>query len=280
MELGVLIGRDDMKLTVLTDNNTYIDQYYLGEPAVSYYIEDGDEKVLFDTGYSDVFIRNAKALHIDLNKISKVVFSHGHNDHTGGFKFLSSQYNLSRVGLVAHPDVFHEKRFGEENIGFDMHNAQINTICNLTFSKLPVSISENMIYLGEIPELHSFEAREAIGKQKAGDVFCDDYVLDDSALVYNGRNGIFIITGCSHSGICNIIEYAKEVCNNHNVLGIIGGFHLFDIDTRLKSTIQYFIDNNIADLYPCHCVSFKVKAEIDRFIPIHEVGVGLEINII
>ena len=30
-----------MKLTVLADNNTYIDQYYLGEPALSFYIEDG-----------------------------------------------------------------------------------------------------------------------------------------------------------------------------------------------------------------------------------------------
>ena len=50
-----------MKLTVLVDNNTLIDQYLLGEPAVSYYIEDEDEKILFDTGYSDAFIHNAKA---------------------------------------------------------------------------------------------------------------------------------------------------------------------------------------------------------------------------
>lgn len=28
-----------MKLTVLIDNNTYIDEYYIGEPALSYYIE-------------------------------------------------------------------------------------------------------------------------------------------------------------------------------------------------------------------------------------------------
>ena len=47
-----------MKLTVLTDNNTFIDQYYLGEPAVSYYIQEDGLNVLFDTGYSDVFIRN------------------------------------------------------------------------------------------------------------------------------------------------------------------------------------------------------------------------------
>ena len=33
-----------MKLKVLVDNNTYIDQYYCGEPAVSYYIEDEEYK--------------------------------------------------------------------------------------------------------------------------------------------------------------------------------------------------------------------------------------------
>ena len=49
-----------MKLKVLVDNNTFIDMYYLGEPAVSYYIEDGNDKILFDVGYSDIFIKNAE----------------------------------------------------------------------------------------------------------------------------------------------------------------------------------------------------------------------------
>ena len=48
-----------MKLTVLTDNTTRIDAYYLGEPGVSYYLEEGETRVLFDTGYSDVYLRNA-----------------------------------------------------------------------------------------------------------------------------------------------------------------------------------------------------------------------------
>jgi 7,8-dihydropterin-6-yl-methyl-4-(beta-D-ribofuranosyl)aminobenzene 5'-phosphate synthase len=38
-----------MKLTVLVDNNTFIDEYLLGEPALSFYLEDGDQKILFDT---------------------------------------------------------------------------------------------------------------------------------------------------------------------------------------------------------------------------------------
>lgn len=49
-----------MKLKVLVDNNTYIDRYYCGEPAVSYYIEDEDIKLLLDVGYFNLFLRNFK----------------------------------------------------------------------------------------------------------------------------------------------------------------------------------------------------------------------------
>ena len=77
-----------MKLTVLVDNYTNIDEYYLGEPGVSYYIEDTDATVLFDTGYSDILLRNAEALHKEMTRVSKIVISHGHDDHTRGLKFM------------------------------------------------------------------------------------------------------------------------------------------------------------------------------------------------
>ena len=77
-----------MKLTVLVDNNTFIDKYFYGEPGLCFYIEDGTERILLDTGYSDLFIRNAKKLGIDLSSLTKVVISHGHDDHTGGLPHL------------------------------------------------------------------------------------------------------------------------------------------------------------------------------------------------
>ena len=70
-----------MKLKVLVDNNTYIDQYYYGEPAVSYYIEDEDTNLLLDVGYSDIFMKNANALDVDLESVNTIVISHGHDDH-------------------------------------------------------------------------------------------------------------------------------------------------------------------------------------------------------
>lgn len=71
-----------MRLTVLVDNNTLIDRYLIGEPGVSYLIEYDGQKILFDTGYSDVFLKNAQTLKIDLTSIDSIVFSHGHNNHT------------------------------------------------------------------------------------------------------------------------------------------------------------------------------------------------------
>ena len=55
-----------MKLTVLTDNTARIDAYYLAEAGVSYYIQDGGKSILFDTGYSDVYVRSYSVMVITI----------------------------------------------------------------------------------------------------------------------------------------------------------------------------------------------------------------------
>jgi len=37
-----------------------------------------------------------------------------------------------------------------------------------------------------------------------------------------------IITSCSHAGICNIVEYAKKICEDNRIIDIVGGFHLLN----------------------------------------------------
>lgn len=268
-----------MKITVLTDNNTYIDHYYVGEPALSFYIEDKAFRMLFDTGYSDVFIRNAISMGIDLSKISTIAFSHGHNDHTRGMTFWEEQFPSSKIQILAHPDTFRQRFENNESIGAPFSSEQLRDKYNLTLSKKPVRINERLTFLGEIPCHFEFEKREPIGVIREVSEEIPDLVMDDSALVYNSGQGLFIITGCSHSGICNIIEQAKYICNEKKIIGVIGGFHLFSVSDRLYQTISYFEENSIKELYPCHCVSFAAKAEIHKHIPIHEVGVGLSISL-
>lgn len=267
-----------MKLKVLEDNNTFIDMYFLAEPGVSYYIEDGDEKILFDTGYSSVILENAKKMNINLNDINKLVISHGHDDHTGGLKYFFEENR--NIELIAHPECFNYKEDSKGlYIGSPLSNEELSKVCKLNLSKEPIQVSKHITYLGEIPISNDFESRYSIGKCITASEKKDDTIIDDSAIVYKSDQGLFVITGCSHSGICNILEYAKKVCNDNRIYGVIGGFHLFDINDKLEKTIDYLKENDIKLLYPCHCVSLKAKIEMAKKLDINEVGVGLEINI-
>ena len=61
-----------------------------------------------------------------------------------------------------------------------------------------------------------------------------------------------IITGCSHSGICNIVEYARKVTGEARVLDIIGGFHLLDpSEQQLQGTIDYLAQRKARE---CACL--------------------------
>ncbi len=268
-----------MKLTVLADNNTYIDAYYLGEPAVCYYIEDMGSKILFDAGYSDVFIANAEKMGVPLKEMDTVVFSHGHNDHTRGLTYLREYMDLRGVTVVAHPLCFHPKRYENMEIGAPFSLNKMQEICKLRVSDAPIQISENIVFLGEIPCVHAFETRKKIGCYNCGGDWQEDTVQDDSAIVYRGEQGLFIVTGCSHSGICNIVAYAKKVCGDERIAGIIGGFHLLQVDDQLMKTVEYLEHSQVGQLYPCHCVSFGAKAEMHRRIGVQEVGVGMTIEV-
>lgn len=260
-----------MKLTVLVDNNTYIDQYYLGEPAFCCLLEAEGKKILFDTGYSDIFLKNAEKMGVDLSNLTHIVLSHGHNDHTRGLLFLPP----SPAALVAHPDCFLPKICDGEDIGAPFSAEEVAKRWDVRLTREPVALTEHLLYLGQIPRTNDFENRTPIGTCGGA----ADFLLDDTALVWQRADGIFIITGCSHSGICNIIEQAKAVCGDDRILGVLGGFHLFEDDDRAAATAEYFARHNIPDLYPCHCVSLKVKHRFMETLNIHEVGVGMELNI-
>lgn len=82
---------------------------------MSYYLQAGDFAALFDAGYSDVYLRNAAALGLNLAPVDTVVLSHGHNDHTGGLKYFPVA--APQAKLVGHPDILEPKRLGALAIG-------------------------------------------------------------------------------------------------------------------------------------------------------------------
>lgn len=261
-----------MELTILTDNTTRIDAYYLGEPGVSYYITDGEKHILFDTGYSDVYCRNAAALGIDLSTVDAIVLSHGHNDHTRGLLFFPPTER--KIPIYAHPDVFSPKRDGEEDIGMPMSTAEAEEHFDLHLSREPVQLTEHLTYLGQIPRTVPFENRHPVGERLVKGEWEPDFMPDDSALVYRGEDGLTVITGCSHAGICNTVEYAKKLCGDDRIVGIIGGFHMLAMTPRVAKTVEYLKALQPKRLCPCHCTNFHARAAIHAAVPVEEVCVG------
>lgn len=268
-----------MKLTILVDNNTFIDQYYFGEPAACFYIEDGGRKILFDTGYSDVLIRNAELMGIDLKEVDCIAISHGHNDHTRGLQFLNDYMDLTKVEVISHPTCFFPKYLDGASIGATFSPEKMAEISNFQPCRGFKAITDKLFFLGAIPRMNDFENQKPIGMVEMYGTMEEDFILDDTALVYKGEKGIFVITGCSHSGICHIVDYAKFVTGEDRVLGVLGGFHLFEDDEQLEKTITYLESCKIDKLYPCHCVSLLAKAKMMEKLPVAETGVGMVIEV-
>lgn len=275
-----------MKLTVLLDNNTLIDRYLVGEPGVCYHIEVDGHRVLLDTGYSDVFITNAQTLGVDLQGVEAIVLSHGHNDHTWGLGHLMQYFDRSdrpvelRIKLIAHPDAFIAKYHGDKVIGVNFPPDCYENYLDKVVTKAPYRVTENLIFLGEIPRANDFEAQRPVGqvKDESGGLV-GDRVLDDSALVYTGEEGIVVITGCSHSGICNIVDYALAVTGDDRVQAVIGGFHLQKAaDGLMARTVEGLRRHAPDTLYPCHCTDLNAKVALAGALNVKEVGVGSVLN--
>lgn len=277
-----------MRLTVLLDNNTLIDRYFLGEPGVSYLIEEGRKKILFDTGYSDAFVRNAQKMNIDLLDLDHIVLSHAHLDHTWGLDALIRLYTEAKIeglkhsepDVIAHPLIFNSRTYPElEEIGTLLSAEKLSRIFSLQLSDEPLWLTENIVYLGEIPRKFDFELDQLESKIIVDGKRNEDKLIDDTALAVKTENGLVIITGCSHSGICNIIEYACEICNEEKIIDVIGGFHLLDPpENKIRGTVDYFRKLDIEEVHACHCTDLGSKIALADACDLKEVGCGLQLE--
>lgn len=279
-----------LRLTVLADNTTITDRYFCGEPGLSLFLETGGKKILFDTGYSGLFMENAHRLGIGFHDLDCVVLSHGHLDHTGGLVPLARYLMEAAIEetayrmphLVAHPRCFCPKeRPPLQNNGSILDEAEVRRHFAVALSDRPLHITDDLVFLGEIPRRFPFEQTDP---KKRRILLPDgtsepDLLLDDSALAYRAPEGLVVITGCSHAGICNITEYAREVCGEEKILDIVGGFHLLrPAPEQLAGTCDYLKKAAPAAVHACHCTSLASKIALAGSCPLKETGVGLRLE--
>ena len=97
----------------------------------------------------------------------------------------------------------------------------------------------------------------------------DDQILCDQALYADvSGTGVWVITGCAHSGPLNTLIHVKELTHAEQLYGMVGGTHLVGRETGyIEQTILELRDFNLQYLSPCHCTGFKAAAMMWQAFP-------------
>ncbi|MCV2889601.1 MBL fold metallo-hydrolase [Ruegeria aquimaris] len=256
-----------MKIRLLNEN-LVSDLCWLAEYGFSAWIEYGDTNILFDTGWSDVWRRNAKTAGIDLDKVGVIALSHFHSDHSRGLLYHSF---TQKKKLVLHPrvmtallDPFIEPVDRHLPHKYAEIEQKIRADFQVVEAKEPLEFAPGAFFLGQIPRVTPFERG----------YYYEDPMDDDTALAFRTKRGAVVVTGCSHSGICNICTHAKEV-TGQDLYAVIGGFHLVNPEKpAVNETIEWFKTENIPHLFPVHCVSFDIQARLQTEFGYERPGAG------
>ena len=256
-----------VRITTLSEN-TAGRMGLLGEWGLSILIEADGYKILMDTGQGLSAAYNAITLGIDLSQIDKIVFSHGHLDHTGGLLHILKMVK-GKVEVIAHPDIwaFKYARRSEQvvdYIGVPFPREAAETLgASFNLTKEPVWISENIVTSGEISMITEYENIDSILYVKEKGVLKPDPLWDDQALFIKSEKGLIIITGCTHRGIINTIRYAQKLTGVEPVCAVIGGSHLVRASPkRIDSTIAELSSFGIQKLGLCHCTGLPASVKL------------------
>ena len=256
-----------MKATVLIDNITKNE--LLAEWGLAFYIEYGDKNILLDTGSSNYFIENAKALGLDLEKIDFGVLSHAHYDHSNG---LDGFFEINSNAPFYLRDKAIENCYDTDECE-EGEYAYIG-IKQGTLEKYADRIKFVSGDCEVIPGVHLIPHKtpglDEIGKACNMYVYENDQYRYDSfdheqSLVFETEKGLIIFNSCSHGGADNIINEIKSTFPEKTIAAIIGGFHLYNTpEEQVREFAKRVKNTGIQLVVTGHCTgeeAFEVLKE-------------------
>ena len=244
-------------ITTLIENKLGADESLNVEHGLSLYVEVDNKKILFDTGQSGNFIKNAEKLNIDLNDLDYVVISHSHYDHSGGFEKLVENFDSS-FKLFLGKDFFKEKHSLSGDIyrytgsSFNSEYLKENNIETEVVEDIKY-ITENTMIITNFTRDNEYENINETMFIKENDEYTLDAFTDEIAMVINTEEGLVVLVGCSHPGVVNMLDTIIKRTGKE-IYGVIGGTHLMkEGDEKINKVINYLKEKNIKQIAACHC---------------------------
>jgi 7,8-dihydropterin-6-yl-methyl-4-(beta-D-ribofuranosyl)aminobenzene 5'-phosphate synthase len=121
------------------------------------------------------------------------------------------------------------------------------------------------LYLtGEIPRRHAFETGDQnLFHYDTDGRFVVDPIRDDQTVVLDTGDGLFVVLGCSHAGLINILDYISEQTGRTRFHTIIGGTHLGPVEPeQVDRTVAALHGYDIGRLGVSHCTGQPVAARL------------------
>lgn len=257
-------------ITITTLVNNSAPDNLQSEHGLSFWIEFEGRHILFDTGQSDIIIKNAKLLNINLASAEAIVLSHGHYDHTGG---VPAVVNIARkVNIYSHPEALKPK-FGRKNnktktIGMPDSSKQVVLRLagnkKIILTKTPTEVSKGFFVTGEIPRKTNFE-------DTGGDFFVDencckaDNLPDDQAAYFKTDKGLVVLLGCAHAGVVNTLDYIVKLTGEKRIYAVMGGMHLLHASSeRIDRTIEAMKKYDVQEIGLAHCTGDNAMEKLKK----------------
>lgn len=249
-----------MKITTLVEN-TSVSSEYGSMHGLSFYIETEKHRLLFDLGDSDLFLRNAEKLGVDIASVDTVVISHGHNDHGGALRLFLEKNGTAKVYVRESAfDPYYVKVMGfQRYIGLD---AALKGHPQVVLTGEECVIGDELRLFSGVRERECWSKANDVLYAKAEKRYVRDVFGHEQNLVITESGRTVLLAGCAHNGIVNILAKAQQLLGKQPDV-VIAGMHLhnpvsiFGGDDKLTRRVGERLRETSARFYTCHCTGLR-----------------------
>lgn len=231
-----------IEITILIDNLTNPALTDLqAEHALSLLIKTEQKSILCDMGASATFITNAESLGVELSNLDFAFLSHGHADHSGGLgEFLQVNDNCP---VILRPELFRQRyyssrRGAKRDISTDSsllhrYGHRFITITESRWIAPDIAVVSNIEDQYPKPYGNRFLTMDD-GSEEHPDTFTHEL-----SLALCTKQGLVIVSSCSHGGALNIIKSCQRFTGVERVATFVGGLHFVDSDEAEHETRSF-----------------------------------------
>ena len=234
--------------------------------GLSFHVETENHKFLFDSSPSEVVIRNAQKLGVDLPTVDTVILSHGHYDHSGGI--------LPFVELNPRAKIYMQHNAGGEYYAFDGEDKgfryigidkKILSLPQVQLLKSDTKIDDELQVFTVDQRSYPLPSTNKRLRELCNGQYIQDEFHHEQNLLLTADGKKILFCGCAHNGILNVMETLERKFGPASLPDlVIGGFHLMkrtefsEADTAEVTEIANRLKDYKSHFATCHCTGLSV----------------------